>query len=527
MEARFDGGAVTSDGGSLLLRQADRRLGLSATVVSRLEDERQPGKTRHRMVDLVRQRVFAIAPGCEDLNDHETLRHDPGIRTAVERDRALASPASLCRFGYRAGRQSAWALHEVLIETLIASHKVAPKELAPDFDATDDAVHGHQEGRFFHGCHDHHCFLPLHVFAGDHLPVACLRPSKADGALHAWAVPKRLVERLREAWPGVRIVMRADSGFCRWRMMSWCERHDVGSIPGLAGNVRLAALAAPVMAEAAFHATRHKQRLFTDLVCGADTRNRERRVIARLEHGDKGANPRFVVASLKGDGGILCDRVCCRRGEMENRMKEQQLHLFADRTSCHEWWANQFRLLPAGLACTLVNTVRNVLKGADMARARVARVATIRLKLFKIGAVILRNTRRVRFHLSSGCPDQALFRLVAARLGSGQAILPLHQGRAMGDGAIAPHPLAENQPKTAGGAPLQGKVAASGPLRYARNGYVAGNDEPVTKTDARTTVSRPRSSLHEISGSRCIPNLLEGYGMALTANTGCWFMSIS
>ena len=424
VEADFGGGEVTSNGGLLLLRDVDRRLGLTASVARGLEDRRQRGKVRHRLVDMVRQRCYGLALGYEDLNDHQHLRHDLAMQTAAERDRPLASAPTLCRFENGATRDWAWTAHEALVASFLAAHETPPEEIVLDLDATDDEVHGRQVGRFFHGYYDHYCFLPLYVFAGDHLLVAYLRPANIDGAKHAGAVVKLLIARLRRAWPETRFVIRADSGFCRWRLLSWCDRNDVGYIVGLAKNARLKKLAAPVMAEAErdFAASGEKQRRFCELVYGARTWDRQRRVIARLEHGPSkgkkgGANPRFVVTNLEGEGQRLYDEVYCQRGEMENRIKEQQLHLFADRTSCHEWWPNQFRLVLASLAYTLVNEIRRTaLAGTEMARAQ---CGTIRLRLFKIGAVITRNTRRVRFHLSSACPDQALFTLVAARLKPG------------------------------------------------------------------------------------------------------------
>ena len=337
-----------------------RRLGLTAAVARRLGDPRQRGKLRHGVADLLRQRVFGIALGYEDLNDHAALRHDRALQAAAGRDRALASAATLCRFENRAEPGWAWAVHEVLAAAFIASFEGPPEEIVLDIDATDDAVHGRQEGRFFHGYYDRYCFLPLYVFAGGHLLVAYLRPADIDPAKHARAVLKLLVGRLRRAWPGVRIVVRADSGFCRWRLMSWCERHGVGYILGLAGNARLAALGRPAMAlaEARFAASGLKQRHFAELGYGARGWDRDRRVIARIEHGPKGANPRFVVTNLAGDGRDLYERLYCARGEMENRIEEQQLQLFADRTSCHRWWPNQFRLLLASLAYTLLNAIR-------------------------------------------------------------------------------------------------------------------------------------------------------------------------
>ena len=305
------------------------------------------------------------------------------------------------------------------MERFIASHSAPPEELVLDFDATDDAVHGHQEGRFFHGYYDHYCFLPLYVFCGERLLVSYLRPSKIDGAKHAWAILALLVKRLRRAWPEVRIVFRGDGGFCRHRMFDWCERRGVGYITGLAKNARRNDLAAPWMARAAqgFEASGDKQRLFGEFAYAAATWKTERRVIARLEHGDKGANPRYIVTNLAGEAQELYEKLYCQRGDMENRIKEQQLDLFADRTSCHGWWANQFRLLLSSMAYTLLETIRRIgLTGTEMARAQ---AGTIRLKLLKIGAVITRNTRRVCFHLSSACPHQELVARAAARLDPG------------------------------------------------------------------------------------------------------------
>ena len=409
---------MTSDGGVLLLRQADRRLGLTATAARALDDPRRKASCEHGLVEMLRQRVYGLALGYEDLNDHDALRLDPAIQTAVERDRELASSPTLCRFENRAGRGAAAAIHEVLIEQFIASFKKPPEELILDFDATDDAVHGHQEGRFFHGYYDHYCFLPLYVFCGDQLLVAYLRPANIDAAKHAWAVLALLVKRLRAAWPEVRIVLRADSGFCRWRMLSWCERRRVGYIVGLAKNSRINKLAGALIERARdrFDINGRKQRLFGNLLYGAHTWNRRRRVIARIEHGAQGSNPRYVVTNLPGRSKRLYEKVYCARGEMENRIKEQ-LGLFADRTSCHHWWPNQFRLLLSSLAYVLIEAIRRLgLKGTELARAQ---VSTIRLKLLKIGAVILRNTRRVRFLLASGYPYQKLFWLAAERLAPG------------------------------------------------------------------------------------------------------------
>ena len=422
--ADFCGGDITSNGGVVLLRQADRVLGLTASVARCLIDARQTGKVEHGFTAMLRQRVFGLALGYEDVNDHADLRHDLALQTAAERDRVLASPSTLSRFENAADRSWAWRIHEVLVEDFIASFGTPPAELILDFDATDDAVHGKQEGRFFHGYYDHYCFLPLYVFCGERLLVGYLRPSKIDGARHAWAILSLLVKRLRRAWPGVRIVFRGDSGFCRHRMLGWCERKGVGYIVGLAKNARLNGLAAPWMEGAAkgFEATGAKQRLFGEFRYAAGTWSAERRVIARIEHGPPkgakgGANPRYIVTNLDGEAQDLYEKLYCARGDMENRIKEQQLDLFADRTSCHKWWPNQFRLLLSSLAYTLLETIRRLgLQGTDMARAQ---AGTIRLKLLKIGAVILRNSRRVRVHLSSACPDKVMFIHAAEKLKPG------------------------------------------------------------------------------------------------------------
>ena len=416
VEADFSGGEITSNGGVLLLRQADRLIGLTACVARRLTDARQRGKVEHGFAAMLRQRVFALALGYEDVNDHADLRHDLALQTAAERDRALASPSTLSRFENAAGRDWAWSTHEVLVACFIASHSEPPEELILDFDATDDAVHGKQEGRFFHGYYDHYCFLPLYVFCGERLLVSYLRPSKIDGAKHAWAILALLVKKLRQAWPGVRIIFRGDGGFCRHKMLDWCDSHGIGYIVGLAKNARLNDLCAPTMeaAEKGFAASGVKQRLFAEFAYAAGTWSCERRVIGRIEHGPKGANPRYIVTNLDGAAQELYEKLYCARGDMENRIKEQQLDLFADRTSCHKWWPNQFRLLLSSLAYMLLETIRRIgLAGTEMARAQ---AGTIRLKLLKIGAVILRNSRRVRVMLSSACPDKALFMLAAERL---------------------------------------------------------------------------------------------------------------
>jgi hypothetical protein len=419
VQADFSGGDISSDGGVLLLRQADRLSGLTNAVVNVLQDERAKGKVKHDLLSLFRQRVYGLTLGYEDLNDHDFLRSDLAFQTAVEKDHDLASSPTLCRFENRADRETAIAIHQVLIEQFISTFKKPPTRLVLDFDATDDAVHGKQVGRFFHGYYDHYCFLPLYVFCGHKLLVAYLRPSNIDGAKHSWAILSLLVKRLKKAWPEVKITFRGDSGFCRHRILEWCDINGVDYIVGLAKNRRLNKMAGHWMEQAkqGFEQTQLKQRLFGEFQYSADSWKNEKRVIARIEHSQKGANPRYVVTNLPGDAKKLYEKLYCARGDMENRIKEQQLDLFADRTSCSKWWPNQFRLLLASLAYCLIETIRRIgLKGTELAKAQ---CGTIRLKLFKIGAVIIKNTRRVRLMLASSYPYQSLFRMAAANLKAG------------------------------------------------------------------------------------------------------------
>lgn len=419
--ADFGGGAITSDAGGLLLREADRRLGLTAALAAAIADPRDPSRIVHEQVTMLRQRIFGIALGYEDLCDHGTLRDDPVFKLLGAADAAMASAPTLCRLENRADRRSMWRMAAALVDTFIASYgKTIPDELVLDLDATDDPVHGRQEGRFFHGYYDSYCFLPLYVFCGERLLAAYLRPSNIDASRHAWAVLSLLVKKLRSVWPDVRIIVRADSGFCRWRMLRWCERAGVKYIIGLARNTRLAALAAPWIQSArdAYERQMVKQREFGEVEYAAAMWDRERRVIVKAEHlpgteQDK-ANTRYVVTNLGGEAKDLYERVYCARGEMENRIKEQQLGLFADRTSCHKFAANQFRVLLSGAAYVLVEHIRRVaLAGTDLARAQATR---LRLELFKIGARVLVSARRIVLHLAAACPAREVFTLAAGRL---------------------------------------------------------------------------------------------------------------
>ena len=425
--AEFDAGSISSDGGVLLLREVDRRINLLDRVDQLIPDPRDPLHIEHDQRTLIAQRVLAIACGWEDLKDHATLRNDLVLQLATNRkasggagdvdpDRPLASASTLCRLENRIDRQACVRINELLVELFVESHKTPPTEIILDFDATDDPVHGKQEGRFFHGYYDEYCFLPLYVFAGEQLLCAYLRPANIDGAKHAWAILALITKRLRQAWPGVKIIFRGDSGFCRWKMLRWCDRHGVDYIVGLAKNSVLAKLSETLMvsAENAFKETGQKQRLFGELIYAAATWDKQRRVIARIEHTEKGENPRFITTTLAGEGQQLYEQTYCARGEVENRIKEQQLGLFADRTSCHDFVANQFRLLLSSLAYVLIETLRRTsLASTELAQAQ---VSTIRLKLLKIGALVQRSVRRIIIHLSESFPMREVFQTLAATL---------------------------------------------------------------------------------------------------------------
>jgi len=420
IQADFNGGSLTSDAGALLLRELDRRIGLIDSVNRCIPDPRNQFFIAHQQKTMLAQRIFGIALGYEDLNDHQDLRQDPLFQIISERgikdDMPLASPPTLCRLENRVDRKTLAEIAKVFVERFIASYTQVPDEVIFDFDPTDDPVHGNQEKRFFHGYYDHYCFLPLYVFCGTRLLVAYLRPADIDPAMHSKAILKLLVKRIRQAWPNVKIIFRGDSGFCRWRLMRWCDKHDVGYIIGLARNAVLIRLAEQFISisKTQFEQTQQKQRIFGEFMYAADTWDKQRRVIVKAEHLGQGENTRFVVTNLAGDPQELYDNLYCQRGEMENRIKEQQLGLFADRTSCHDFVANQFRVLLSAAAYILIETLRReVLVDTELANAQ---VGTIRNKILKIGARVVCSVRRIALHLAGGYPLKNLFALILDRL---------------------------------------------------------------------------------------------------------------
>jgi len=436
--AQFNGGTLTSDGGAVLLREVERATGILRQFAACFRDHRDPTRVTHAVGALVRQRIYALALGYEDLNDHEQLRRDPLFAVLAEADdltAPLAGKSTLNRLElsgatvdeaerYKKIAVDHAAVDRLLVDVFLQAHPEPPGEVVLDLDATDDPVHGHQEGRFFHGFYGHYCYLPLYIFAGEHLLGARLRPADIDASAGALEEVERIVAHLRAAWPAVRITLRADSGFCRDALMTWCEGHGVDYVIGCAKNARLIALIAGDLADAAVQcaATGQAARVFRDLTYQTrESWSRARRVVAKAEHLAAGAdgksNPRFVVTSLAApalDARALYEDLYCARGEMENRVKEQQLMLFADRTSAATMRANQLRLYCSSIAYLLLHALRRLaLVGTALAHAQ---CQTIRLTLLKIGARIRLTVRNVWLALASGCPHAVLFARVHATL---------------------------------------------------------------------------------------------------------------
>jgi len=422
VEAGFTAGQVSTDGGSLLLREVERKIGLLGRLAACFSDGRDQERVEHGLEEMLGQRIYGLALGYEDLNDHEQLRRDPlfGVLSGKrELEEPLAGKSTLNRLEltgrslrYHKIGYSAEAIDRLLTDLYMESHAAAPDRIVLDLDATDIPLYGHQPERFFHGYYDSYCYLPLYIFAGDQLLCARLRPANQDAAAGAVEEVRRIVAQLRASWPGVKIVLRADSGFCREELMAWCKANRVDYVFGLARNQRLARIIGREMHEAQLlhQSTGKAARLFTEF----DYRTRKswscsRRVVAKAEYLDKGENPRFIVTSLPPEEWAaqdLYEKFYCARGEMENRIKEQMC-LFADRLSTDEMKGNQLRLYFSALAYTLVEALRRLaLKGTAWAQAQ---VDTIRLKLFKIGAIVRISVRRVRLQLSSTYPWKDLY----------------------------------------------------------------------------------------------------------------------
>lgn len=458
--ASFSGGHLTSDAGGLLLREVEAKFRFVEQFAACFTDHRDPDLIEHTVLDLVKQRVFGLCLGYEDLNDHDDLRHDPLLAVLVgkadpegrdrlrpqDRGKALAGKSTLNRLELTpagAGAASRYkkvvgrtqAMQAFLVDAFVQQQATPPGELVLDLDATDFALHGHQLGRFFHGHYDHYCYLPLYIFCGDYPLLALLRPANIDAGTGALKHLARIVARLRQAWPGVKILVRGDSGFCREHLMRWCEANGVDYLFGLARNNRLVAILGPALqqAEAQFAQARQPARAFADFQYATlKTWSRLRRVVGKAEHLAGGPNPRFVVTSLAATAvaaAPLYEQRYCGRGEMENRIKEQQLDLFASRTSCATMRANQIRLCLATVAYVVLRALRQFgLRDTALAQAQ---AGTIRTKLLKLGAQVRVSVRRVVVALASACPYQAVF------VRAWQAL----QGLAVAPAAVAAAPV--------------------------------------------------------------------------------------
>ncbi|HEY3322022.1 MAG TPA: IS1380 family transposase [Planctomycetota bacterium] len=442
---RFDGGNITSDAGAALLREVELRTGIIRQFAACFTDHRDPERIEHLLFALVAQRVYGLALGYEDLNDHDELRADPLMAVLVghsdplgesrvqarDRGKALAGKSTLNRLELTPADASAasrykkivyhrTAIEDLFVDLFLQALATPPSEIVLDLDATDDPIHGQQQGRFFHGYYKEYCYLPLYIFCGEHLLCARLRPANIDGAAGALKQLRRIVARIRQRWPQTRIILRGDSGFCREHLMTFCEDNGLYYIFGLARNVRLEQELAPEMerAKQKFEAIGKAARVFKDFVYQTlKTWRQPRRVVGKAEHLEKGANPRFVVSNLplrEQDARTLYEDTYCARGEMENRIKEQQLYLFADRTSAATMRANQLRLWFSSIAYVLMHALRRLgLHGTDLEHAQ---CQTIRLKLLKIGAQIKVSVRCIWLSLAAGYPLKQLLSDVYQRL---------------------------------------------------------------------------------------------------------------
>ena len=424
--ASFDGGTMTSDGGGLLLRETDRRLNLLPRLAQCFLDGRNPALVKHSAAELIAQRIYGLALGYEDLNDHEQLRQEPVLRVLAGKpdlDAALAGKSTLNRLELSNGTPDRYkkitywkdAIDSLLVDLFVEAFAEPPEQIVLDLDTTDLELHGGQEGRFFHGYYDEYCYLPLYIFCGEHVLCARLREANTDAAAGSLKEVARIIGQILAHWPEVRVILRGDSGFCRDELMDWCEQQpNVHFVFGVARNERLRRILAPLLAQAAaeYQRTQQPARVFAEFAHRTTTGSwsRERRVVAKAEHLAGKENPRYVVTSLAAEqwpAQTLYEQLYCARGDMENRIKEQ-FHLFADRVSTETMRANQLRVYLSAMAYTLVTGLRRLgLKTTDLAQAQ---AATIRTKLFKIGALVRVSVRRIWVTMASSYPWQGLFR---------------------------------------------------------------------------------------------------------------------
>jgi hypothetical protein len=432
----FDGQQITSDAGLLLIRQVDQKFCVTAKLAACFQDFRQQNLCSHSLLQLLRQRIYGICGGYEDLNDHDHLRQDPLFSILVDKEDPTANTAGKSTLNrielfpkstleaassrYHKIVACEEEIEDLLIRLFIETAPIPKGPLILDFDATDDPIHGEQEGRFFHGYYGHYCYLPLYVFCGSFLLMAKLRSSNIDAAAGTKEALEKIVKSIREKWPNTQIIVRGDSGFCREEIMQWCEGNEVDYIFGLAKNSRLINAIKEEMEQAKqqSEATVKEVRYFKEFEYQTlKTWSRARRVIAKVEHLIQGSNPRFIVTSLKKAGQEVYEGEYCARGNMENRIKEQQLDLFADRTSCHNMRANQLRLWFSGMAYILMNLLREY--GLKSSGHDYAQAGTIRDRLFKLGASITLSVRRVYISFSEAFVCKGLFARVFDNLARG------------------------------------------------------------------------------------------------------------
>jgi len=436
---KFDGGSITSDAGGLLLRETEKRVGIISGFANCFEDLRDLEMIEHTVAELVAQRIYGLALGYEDLNDHDELRRDPLFAVLVgkedpeganrvrqqDRGKAAAGKSTLNRLEltpaepttaelrYKKIILNSKQLDRLFVDIFLQAHSEQPEQIILDVDATDDPIHGNQEGRFFHGYYMNYCYLPLYIFSGEFLLCARLRPSNIDASEGTVDELERIVKQIRSSWPGVKIIVRGDSGFCRDSIMTWCEAHGIDYVLGLAKNERLKEMIAEELRQAQqqYDKTKKASRVFKDFRYQTiQSWTRERRVVGKAEHLDKGSNPRFIVSSItteQMEARTLYEQLYCERGEMENRIKEQQLWLFADRTSAGKMRANQIRLYFSSAAYMLMQSLRRL--GLQNTHMAAAQCNTIRLKLLKVGAQVKITVRKVWISLAGGYPYADLF----------------------------------------------------------------------------------------------------------------------
>jgi hypothetical protein len=419
--ADFNGGKITSDAGMILLREVEKKSKIIKRMSACIQDTLEQNKVLHSIEELMKQRVYAIAAGYEDGNDHKELRKDELFKLLCEKEpddeEVLSSPSTISRFENRVVRKELFEMSKILVDDFIESYKTAPKEIILDFDASDNPVHGEQENRFFHGYYNEYCFLPLFVFCGEKLLVSYLRPAWFGAAHHTWAILKLLVQRIRKSWPSVKIIFRGDAGFCRHQMFNWCEHHNVEYIVAIGKNKRIEKLAENIIAEseAKYKQTNEKVREFGEIKYAAESWKKERRVIIKAERLEDKMNIRCIATNNKElSAQELYDKEYIPRGDMENRIKEHQLFLFSLRTSCHEFAANMFRVMLSSIAYVLFEKFRSIgLKNTEYAKAQ---CSTIRTKFIKIAALIVSNSRKIIFKIASHFPYQELFRQICVNL---------------------------------------------------------------------------------------------------------------